>query len=457
MIPRYFKACLCGMTLIVIGTVLTGTAHSSDRERVGQSYINIPQQLEKGTTASLKKYVSKLLSTEYVSASKLYDPPIEGLEDKFYFSVKREKAVPIIAGGVSAFAGNEEGLAAALYDGTIRIWSDLPCRKIHLPGGGGAENIGYGPGSPSLAATSADGNKLYVFDVKECSRVPGEIPVEHGPVKKMAVSRTGDWLGIIDSFNTLKCGSVKGPLDEVSVLEGTPIHLGYTPGQGVLIAVEASGKITKMGMKTMSRMNADHVPGGPFGSARMAGYVVCLTADDGTQVYWDLRRREVVKKSQALSEQPSWIYEQGDSLVYSTGVDRWKVTEHLGMPMFIVSCSVKEKLLRVRDLDGETRYYSTLDGKECSSGEADDWEVITPKKGVYSSGKDSFRLYDRVFQKGLQALYCRHIEGRGFYLWWSQTSKYAKRNAHPLELPVRESILADQPVLWVPLIEGEIR
>lgn len=273
----------------------------------------------------------------------------------------------------------------------------------------------------------------------------------------MAVSRTGDWLGFIDSFNALLCGPVTGPLKEIFILEGTPVYLGYTPGQGILVAVEGSGNIIKMGMKNMARLDSDVVPGGPFNSARMAGYVVCLTRDDGSEIYWDLRKRSVVKKSEALQQEPSWIYEQGDSLVYSTGVDRWKITEHLGFPLFIVSHSVKEKLLRVRDLDGETRYYSTLDGKEFSGSKATDWKIISPENGVYKVGKASFRLYDLVCQKGALRLNGRHIEGKGFYLWWEQTIDVADLNPHPMELPVRESMLADKPALWVPLIEGAIR
>ncbi|WP_432738575.1 WD40 repeat domain-containing protein [Maridesulfovibrio sp. FT414] len=457
MISRYLKAGVCGLSLLALSAWLPGHGYCSSLERVGEAYIGVPPQLDKGTTKALKGYVAKLLSTKYVSAAKLYDAPPEGLEDKLFISVTREQAVPILAGGVSSFAGDAEGLAAALYDGTVRIWSEVGCAKVRLPGGGGAQSLGYGPGSPTLAATSADGNSLYVFDLQQCARVPGDIPVQHGPVRMMSVSRTGDWLGLIDSFNTLRCGPATGPLSEISVLEGTPLLLGYTPAQGVLIAVEASGNIIKTGMKNMARMDSDYVPGGPFRSARIAGYVVCLNTDDGREVYWDLRRRAVVRKSEALAEQPSWIYEQDGSLVYSTGVDRWKITEHLGMPMFIVSHSAKEKLLRVRDLDGETRYYSTLDGKEFTGAKAEDWKLISPRKGLYQAGKASFRLYDPVFKKGTLLLYCRHIEGKGFYLWWEQEPGAGKINHHPMELPVRESMLADRPALWVPLVEGEIR
>ncbi|CCO23001.1 WD40 repeat domain-containing protein [Maridesulfovibrio hydrothermalis] len=453
MIQRYSKGLLLALLLLAI-PVQGQAAH---RERVGEFYIDVPAQLRKGTTRSLKSYVSKLLSKEYVSAAKLYDPPFEGLEDKLYISVKREKAVPIIAGGVSSFSGNEEGLAAALYDGTIRIWSEYSCSKVRLPDGGGAEKVGYGAGSSMLAATDKNGRRLYVYDLKQCSRVPGDIPLEHGPVKFMAVSRTGDWLGLIDSFNTLLCGPVTGPLDEISVLEGTPLYLGYTPGQGVLVTIEASGNIIKTGMKNKERLDSDEVPGGPFVSAKMSGYVVHMIRDDGHEVYWDLRKRAVVEKSDALKQQPSWIYEQAGSLVYSTGVDRWKITEHFGLPLFIVSHSAKEKLLRVRDLDGKTRYYSTLDGKEISEASAADWKMVSAKNGVYKVGKARFRLYDPVYQKGIQRLYCRHIEGLGFYLWWEQVGRFGNHNPHPMELPVRESILADKPALWVPLIEGEIR
>ncbi|WP_320171533.1 WD40 repeat domain-containing protein [Maridesulfovibrio sp.] len=442
--------------LLAVLLLVPAAGHGAERERVGQSYIKISPQLKKGTVSSLKNYVKSLLAKKYVSADKLYDPPLEDLEDKFYVSVTREKAVPIIAGGVSSFSGNDEGLAAALYDGTVRIWSGFNCAKLRLPGGGGAGSLGYGPGSPSLAATSSDGSKLYAYDLKQCARIPGEIPVAHAPVKMMAASRTGDWLGFIDNFNTLVCGPVTGPLSEIRILEGTPILLGYTPAQGILIVVEASGKITKTGMKNMSSMDSDQVPGGPFKSARMAGYTVCLTADDGHDVYWDLRKRGTVKRSEALREQPSWIYERDGALVYFTGVDRWKVTEHLGMPMFIVSHSVKKKLLRVRDLDGITRYYSMLDGKEFPDGHADDWKLVTPRKGVYKIGAGSYRLYDPVYQKGTQRLYCRYIAGKGFYLWWEPVAGYKNFNPHPMKLPVRECVLAKSTVEWVPLVEGEI-
>ncbi|WP_320173694.1 WD40 repeat domain-containing protein [Maridesulfovibrio sp.] len=457
MISRKFKVGLTGLALLFVTAGMPAQGNAASKERVGQSYIEVPSQLRKGTTKSLKSYVSKLLSKKYVSAKKLYEPPFEGLEDKLYISVKREKAMPIIAGGVSSYAGNEEGLAAALYDGTVRIWSKHKCSKVRLPGGGGAMQTGYGSGSPTLAATGRDGRQIYVFNLDECSRIPGEIPVEHGPVKMMALSRTGEWLGIIDSFNTLLCGPVSGPLQEISILEGTPLYLGYTPGQGVLVAVEASGRIVKQGMKTQTRLDSDEVPGGPFVDARMAGYVVCLTRDNGSEVYWDLSKRATVKKSEALQQEPAWIYKRDGGLVYSTGVDRWKITEHLGMPMFIVSYSATEKLLRVRDLDRETRYYSVLDGKEISGTDAEDWKVISPSKGVYNVGKKQFRLYDMVCQKGTMRLYGRHLEDKGFYLWWENVGATAYLNPHPMELPVRESILDDSPAMWVPLIQGEVR
>ncbi|WP_027720579.1 WD40 repeat domain-containing protein [Maridesulfovibrio zosterae] len=456
MILRYLNISAMILTIAVIAAQPMELKAAS-RERVGEFYIDVPRQLNKGTTRSLKDYVSKLMGSEYVSAAKLYDPPLEGLEDKLYISVKREKAVPIIAGGVSSYAGNEEGLAAALNDGSIRVWSKYKCSKLKLPGGGGAESVGYGPGSPTLAATSKLGEKLYVYDLEKCTRIPGDIPVEHGPVKMMSVSRTGDWMALIDSFNGLLCGPVTGPLKEISIMEGTPLYLGFTPGQGVLVAIEASGKIIKWGMKNHSPLSADLVPGGPFVSVRMSGYVVCLSIEDGKEIYWDLSKRSIVKKTEALKQEPSWIYEQNGVLVYSTGVDRWKITEHLGRPMFIVSQSVKEKLLRVRDLDGETRYYSTLDGKKNIEIDTDDWKMISPKKGVYTVGRSSFRLYDPVCQKGSQMLYSRYIEGKGFYLWWELAGNYAKKNPHPMELPIRETILADKPAQWVPLVEGKIR
>ncbi len=125
--------------------------------------------------------------------------------------------------------------------------------------------------------------------------------------------------------------------------------------------------------------------------------------------------------------------------------------------MFIVSYSATEKMLRVRDLDRETRYYSVLDGKEISGSDAEDWKLISPSKGVYKVGKKQFRLYDNICQRGTMRLYGRHIEDKGFYLWWENIGASAHLNPHPMELPIRESIMDDSPVMWVPLVQGEVR
>ena len=61
-------------------------SYAGTTERVGQSYIDFPPQLKKGTTKSLKKYVKQQLGKKYVSTGKLYLPPFEGLEDKLYIS-----------------------------------------------------------------------------------------------------------------------------------------------------------------------------------------------------------------------------------------------------------------------------------------------------------------------------------------------------------------------------------
>lgn len=453
---RSFFAVALIFTLVLTAAIESRAGSIADA-RVGDSYIKVPTQLEKGTALSLKHYVTMLLDRKYVSPKKLYDPPFSGLEGKVHISVTRERALPVIAGGVASYAGNEKGLAASLYDGTIRIWSNKPCRKIALPGGSGAELVGYAPGSPTLAATDSEGDELYVFDLNSCERVPGEIPVKHAPVKKLALSATGEWLSYIDAFNTLYCGPVKGPLSEVTVLEGTPIMLGYTPSQGIMVAVEGTGRIIMWGMKNNSRLKTSEVPGGPYVSARMSGYTLCLTRDDGREVYWDITARKKVEQAEALKRAGSWVYMKGDSLVYSTGLDRWKITEHLGMPLFIVAYSEEAKLLRVRDLDGETRYYSILDGKEFTEVKTSDWEVVSARNGVYKVGKYAFKLYDMVCQVGIQRLYCRHLPGEGFFLWWEEAPDAVNRNPHPMELPVRKSMLASRKPLWVPLVQGNIR
>lgn len=446
------------VVLVFIVSVPCSQAKSSVKPVVGEEYIkSLPSDLEAGTVDSLKKYVSRIIDEKYISPEDLYRTPFMGMEGKVYISVTQEKAMPVIAGGVSAYAGNEEGLAASLYDGTIRIWSDKKCSKISLPSESGARLIGYAPGSPSLVAADADGDQLYVYNLDSCSRIPGDIPVKHAPIKQIALSSTGEWLSYIDAFNTLFSGPSTGPMEEISVLEGTPIYLGYTPSQGIMVAVQGTGRIIMRGMMNNLSLKTSDVPGGPFISARMSGYVLCLTRDDGRDVYWNITSRKVVNEEQALETSKSWVYMDGDSLVYSTGVKRWKVEEHLGMPLFIVSYSKEAQMLRVRDLDHTTKYYSVLDGKEFGKVKSSDWEVVSAPDGVYKIGESKFKLFDMVYQKGPQRLYCRYIDGKGFYLWWDEAPNSVIENLHPMELPIRRSILADTKLEWIPLKKGNIQ
>lgn len=450
-----FPAFLVGFLLVA--SIADCRAGSPADAIIGAAYIEpLPRQIEKGSVKSLKNYVSSIMDKKYVTPERLYQTPLPGLEGKTYISVTREKAVPVIAGGVASYAGNENGLAASLYDGSIRVWSDKPCSRLQLPNGSGAKLVGYAPGSPTLAATDSTGDRLYVFNLNDCARIPGDIPVAHAPVKKIALSATGEWLSYIDAFNTLYCGPVEGPLSEISVLEGTPIFLGYTPSQGIMVAVQGTGRIIMRGMKNNLSLRTSEVPGGPFVSACMSGYILCLTRDDGKQVYWNITTRKIVEEVQAVHESGTWVYMNGDSLVYSTGVDRWKMTEHLGMPLLIVSYSKEAKLLRIRDLDHQTRYYSILDGKEFTDVKTSDWEVVSERNGVYKAGKYSFKFYDFVCQKGIQRLYCRHLPNGVFYLWWEEASTVADSNPHPMALPIRKSVLASEKPVWIPLKQGQI-
>jgi len=193
---RYSKT----LFLIIFIIFCTSSAIFADqnvRPRVGQRYVD-PVTLDQfGTNDSLKKYVSQLLGRKYVNAASIYNAPSRYTRrPKSYISIRREKESVVIAENVALFTGDERGLAVARHDGVLTVWGKYPCSRLHLPDEGTPAAIAYGQDGETLIAASSAGDKVYVYELPDCSRVPGYIPVEHSPVRFLSSTSTGDWISL---------------------------------------------------------------------------------------------------------------------------------------------------------------------------------------------------------------------------------------------------------------------
>ncbi|WP_027178339.1 hypothetical protein [Maridesulfovibrio bastinii] len=449
--PRFLTIALA-IALYIPSAFVVARADFFSGPPVGESYIaNISEYSENGTVDSLVNYLSEVTGNNYLTSEKLYKAPAEDSEETFFISVFKEKKSLTVAQDVCSYAGTEKGLAAAFNDGTMKIWSRFHCSEVHLPSPSGAKFIGYAPGSPFLVATNNAADKIFVYDLRNCTRVPGQFKVEKAPVTRLALSETGEWLSYIDAFNILYSGPVKGPLRRITAMEGTPIFLGYSPAQGIMIAVQGTGRVTMLAMRNDLHLKTENVSGGPFVSAEISGYNLCLRRQDGRKIYWNIISREKVQPDSHQVKSTPTVFLKGHDLIYSSNGKLWKYVIHNEEPIFIVEYSKEAKMIRVRDLDHKTRYYDMHSGAELKEVDSSDWKVVSPRNGVYKIGRNKFKLFDRVYQKGGHRLNCRYVPGSGFILWWVEVVHSDEINPHPMELPLRKNILASEQPVWFPL------
>lgn len=423
---------------------------------VGEFYVQGPATPGPEMVASLKDYVDHLLRKVYVKPEDLYVPPLEGAEGFSYDQVTPQEAVPVLAGNVAAMTGEIEGLAIGQDNGDIYIWSAYPRRKARMPGGRRPHALAWAQSSPLLAALDQSRQALYLFDLRTQGPALQVRTGHQGEITRAAMSEGGAWLAFTDSGGGLFAGPPGGPFQPVPGLGGPPVMIGFTPAQGLLVSADGRGHAVGYALMNHQILREMDVPGGPFIDGFVSGQALNLVARDGTTVAWSLLKPGPADASERGGGR---LFIRDGKVHYTTGLTRWLKTTRMRRPELILSLSQRLGLVRLRDLDGQTRYYSARTGEPdlaaaSAAPENGDWVLLDGVNGQYRFGEQGFQLYDQVFQSGFQRLFSRYIPGKGFFLWWRSTEKPAQFNPRPMHLPVRRTVLAGPEPEWKNLYEG---
>lgn len=405
-----------------------------------------PTEAAPAFKGSLKDFLAHTLKTQYVSALNLYTPPPAGLEKDFFVQLNQEPAVLHLGKGVKAFAAGENGLAMGFASGLIQTFGPASCPGVQIPGTSGVSLLSWHPDSPLLAAANEEKKDLFVFDLRQCAQVAERS--FNATVTRMAVSPRGSWLAVTDQVHTLWVGPAGGgPLTKVSSLRYETIGLSFTPQEGLLLAVDQAGWITIWAPMTKALVDKVQVPFGPFARAEFSERFVTLFPDEGPPVRWDIPAKKVA----AAEREASPFLLQNEVLLYRTFSNRLVKKMHMRAPSFEVAHSPGRKIIRVRDLDGQTRFYG-LDGQPTAGGEAPDYEpVATDPEGRFQVKGRQYVLADRIFQKEHVQLNCRLIPGQGSFLWWTAAPRPQEFNPRPDFLPLRRTLSPDESVTWTPI------
>jgi hypothetical protein len=358
-----------------------------------------------------------------------------------------EQAVLHLARNVAAYAADENGLAVALDNGDVRVYGEWPCPGVALPAEEGAGLVAWEPESPYLLLTGRDRERLHVFDLRRCGQV-----AEHALPSKAAqaaVSPRGTWMSVVDEVHDLYVSRTGQPPQKISRLRYVTLDLAFTPKEGLLMAVDQGGWVTLWSTHEGELLDSFRIPGGPFARAAFDGPRLHLTGADGKAHSVDLTRRQTVAP---MEEHDPFLLTDG-VLYYRTWQQYLIKKMHLGRPGLAVWHSPSTGLLKVRDVDGRTRHYAASDGFTTPAppqgADPEDWRRVDVGDGMgfVVDGRD-YVLADPVYRREHMRLWCRHVPGQGFFLWWERTVRPGEYDPNHGELPMRESLLADVPVRW---------
>ncbi|ACS81643.1 WD40 repeat domain-containing protein [Maridesulfovibrio salexigens] len=400
---------------------------------------------------SLAGLVEYEASQQYSSLDSIYNRPPDGMVGNYIVQLSKSNEIVNLGENVTTFVQQDNILAAGFKNGVVRMYGGQGCAAVQATSKP-VNSISWAPGSPFMAVSSGQNKVVEVFNTKECARV--RVHDVNSTVDMFAVSPRGSWLALVDEARRLWVGPAVDKLRKIDRFTYKPLSLTFSNEEGILMGVDTTGKMVMWSPLKLTRIFDQKIKGGPFKSVKAYGPHLNIVTEKDERFQWDVRKR---------SKFPYYEHESGFSLKNSVLIYRSprKVFSKkvLFKPVeFSVDRSPSGKVYRVRDVDGDLRYYSSVNGVALK-GEYDfaDWkEVKLGREYGFSERGKEFSLAVPIAQREFQRLYCRYIPSKGYYLWWKKVARpddYFKSRGM---LPRRTGIAAEAPIEWEPLASKQM-
>ncbi len=367
-----------------------------------------------GKPMSLEELLRFQTEGHVFSLEAVYLPPDPEAKERFVTQLAEEELVVPLAKGVTAWIADDKGLAIAQDDGVVRVFGQWPC--------------------PSLV----------------CAQI-SETPLSSRG-QNLAVAPGGHWQAVVDEVYDLWTGPIPGQLRKAARLRYANLALSFTPKGNLLLVVDQVGWVTVWDPATNEMVHKFQAPDGPFESARQDGRWLRLKMIDKDQeVVFDLAQRKV---SNAPAAQPAF-FSQGKALFHRSPRRQLVKKVLMGAPELAAWVSTGGTLLKVQDLDGKVRFYDLENGRLRPSPESATYEPVALDSEArgQAAGK-RIALADCIFQKNRYTLMARRVPDVGFFLWWTMAEQARDYDPRHGELPIRESVLSDEPEAWRPVLDA---
>ena len=372
-----------------------------------------------------------------------------------------------LADDVLATTGDGAAAAASRTDGSLVLFGlKTPCSPA-MPSGHPAFAIGLSRAGGTLAAWAPGRAEVVFFDLFTPGCPASSLRAELEGQVSLTLSPSGAFVAAHDSSGALWAGprqpqGAEASLRRMGALSGKPAALGFSQGEGVLIAVDAQGRGSVWNPRSGKVLRGFSVPGGPYVRGEIALDEARLWTAEGALVRWDMLRNMAagtagdddsdedsgvdygatpgltpgvdsgdIPEENATAEtegkrgsgQTAWLAEgwlelRGTALFFVGKGRQWRATPLYELPQeqagLNLSRSASAQCLRLTDVDGQVRYYSSRSGAPALQCFADDWaavpisadgtakvaglvlRVFTPLTGVGTSGQANSQVNARA-------------------------------------------------------------
>jgi len=352
---------------------------------------------------------------------------------------------------------------------------------LSMPSGHPAFALAMGAGGTAVAAWAPGKGAAILFDLSQqgcptsalLAPLAGDVTLKLSTSGAVLVAQDGD--GVLWSGVRPDPGETN-PMRRLGTLPQQTVVFDFTPSEGVLVLVEANGRGTIWNPRAGKLIRQFEVAGGPFVRGELVNDDVWLWTAEDKLVVWDMLRNTAV--DQAKGEEQKQVIRQesvlpqasqgkldlrGTTLFYVGERRGWRVFPLYDFPhtasLLNVNRSSTVACLRLADIDGEVRYYSSKTGLPVPQCFAEDWTPVPVRNdGSATTPELSLRLFEPLAGAGSGSkVYARAISRGVVYLWRGDVPKDLSRAEARVESKKSEvlgSVVEKEGTLSIPLRQG---
>ncbi|WP_421903755.1 WD40 repeat domain-containing protein [Maridesulfovibrio sp.] len=442
------KSIILGLMLFVVlvsGCAKQPSPATDEPTLVADDSLDVSKLVGK-TPLSLAGFVEYAASQQYSPLDSIYNRPPEDMAGNYIVQLSKSNEIVNLAEDVTTFIQEGNVLASGFKNGMVRMYGSQGCGAVQAVSEP-VNSVSWFPESPYLAVSSGKNKVVEVFNVKGCARE--RVHDVNSTVDMFAVSPRGSWLALVDEARRLWVGPANGKLRKIDRFTYQPLSLTFSNEEGILMGVDTTGKMVMWSPLKLTRIFDQKIKGGPFKSVKAYGPHLNIVTEKGQRFQWDVSKRG---KSPFYEQEDGFFLKNG-VLFYKSPREQFSKKIQFKPVSFLVDRSPSGKVYRVKDIDGNVRYYSSVDGSPLK-GEYDfaDWKKVKIKSDYsFSARGRDFTLAVPIAQREFQRLYCRYIPSKGYYLWWKKVTRpddYFKSRGM---LPRRSGIASGASIEWEPL------